>query len=1063
MKGDFSRFTFDPRKHYSGVLHQQGRVWLDSDWNEEVLERLALLQQELTDVIGPSGVPEPGSGFQLTSSSSANAPDDFGISAGHCYVNGTLCQLEANTTYLSQPDLLDPPRIAIPADGTSLKAVVYLEVWQRLITYLEDDSIREIALGGPDTSARLKNIVQVKVITLPSGTGNITCSQAAQFLPTNGSGTLTTLQPTNVQPQNLCQLPDPANFTGRENHLYRVQVHDGGDVNGANTGSAFSVPLAANVSAGANSVKLSPALTAAQADAATRSGFITISDNTGASERVPLSFISADGITLTLGQPLNNAYRTTNSASVAGGIARFKWSRDNAAFAVAVSNVQADRKMLTLASLGRDVATALHQGDLVEISDDASDLGPARGHLTNLASDPDPDQFTVALADPIPNSFQVPGGSGSPPSTGNRHMVLRRWDGVGDASSSFADATTPGTDLGDGVHIQFGGQDLRPGDYWQFTARAADGSVQPLLKAPAAGINRFRAPLAVVSWGPPPPTSPPSSPPPGTVVMTVLANCLPIFPALIHFPPIDQGIHIIGLDSVDAGRNVTPLINDTDVQINTFAGINIQCDAPVDPASISRPTCFVMMEFPDSFSNVAQNDSYVPVILAGSVSTNGNVISWKAGPQAGTVLNQAMQRALDERGVLAHLILKGNFIWSQNDPTLFLDGEVFGRPPGANTSNVPLRLPSGDRRRGGNFDMWFWFVAAPSSVTNIQANPPGPISVGQTTTLTITFSSPAPPNSVVVITLSNSNVTVPSERPSSPPTSPPSSTATVSVPAGATSVPVIATGAAVGTTRIAAGFPAQTSPPAIALAVQDPVLVAPIVFDRSTVFVGDTAQGTITISAPASSQGVAVDIRTDPAGTFVGVSPALNQPPSAATSITVPAGSRTQNFVVTAIAPGRTTISATARTPNSPTISALFVVKQKLKEDKDKESSDEKRSRTVDKVAARDTKGVRVVEASARQPVVSMQVMTINAAAVQSHVFIRPDERPPVGDEVLNPRVAPRPAEQTTSAEAASILSAEDAKPDSGDALANEHKPSDKPVTAEKGVIGENLTDRFAQ
>src|SRR5437899_412321 len=168
MKGDFSRFTFDPRKHYAGVLHQQGRVWLDSDWNEEVMERLALLQQELGDVIGPNGVPSPGTSFQLSPSANAS-PDDFGISAGHCYVNGTLCQLEANTSYLSQPDLLDPPRITMPAGGSTLTGLVYLEVWQRLITYLEDDSIREVALGGPDTSTRLKNIVQVRVRILPPG------------------------------------------------------------------------------------------------------------------------------------------------------------------------------------------------------------------------------------------------------------------------------------------------------------------------------------------------------------------------------------------------------------------------------------------------------------------------------------------------------------------------------------------------------------------------------------------------------------------------------------------------------------------------------------------------------------------------------------------------------------------------------------------------------------------------------------------------------------------------------------------------------------------------------
>jgi hypothetical protein len=33
MSGDYSRVRFDPKKHFSGVLMQQGRVQLDADWN----------------------------------------------------------------------------------------------------------------------------------------------------------------------------------------------------------------------------------------------------------------------------------------------------------------------------------------------------------------------------------------------------------------------------------------------------------------------------------------------------------------------------------------------------------------------------------------------------------------------------------------------------------------------------------------------------------------------------------------------------------------------------------------------------------------------------------------------------------------------------------------------------------------------------------------------------------------------------------------------------------------------------------------------------------------------
>ena len=48
MKGDFSRRTFDPQKHFSRVLMQQGRVQLDADWNEQ-----AAIQLHHTEDPGP--------------------------------------------------------------------------------------------------------------------------------------------------------------------------------------------------------------------------------------------------------------------------------------------------------------------------------------------------------------------------------------------------------------------------------------------------------------------------------------------------------------------------------------------------------------------------------------------------------------------------------------------------------------------------------------------------------------------------------------------------------------------------------------------------------------------------------------------------------------------------------------------------------------------------------------------------------------------------------------------------------------------------------------------------
>jgi len=314
MKGDFSRIPFDPGKHYGGVLHQQGRVWLDSDWNEDVLERLATAQREIRDIVGFCGVPSPGSAFVLSASTSANAPDDFNISPGRCYVDGIPCTLENAASYHTQPDLPDAPAIPMPTSGT-LTAVVYLEVWRRLITYLEDPSIREIALGGPDTSARLKTVVQVRAAAWPDAPVNPTCAQASAIVPTAGQGTLTTLQPA-PQPQSQCQLPDPANYTGRENRLYRVEIHDGGDPGGS--GASFQIALAADAAAGSTSLTLATALTAAQASVAARSGFVTVTDNSGNSERLPLT--SASGTAIQLARPLQQTHTKANAAGVTGGV-----------------------------------------------------------------------------------------------------------------------------------------------------------------------------------------------------------------------------------------------------------------------------------------------------------------------------------------------------------------------------------------------------------------------------------------------------------------------------------------------------------------------------------------------------------------------------------------------------------------------------------------------------------------------------------------------------------------------------------------------------------------------
>jgi hypothetical protein len=132
------------------------------------------------------------------------------------------------TTYDTQPD-----SYALLTDITAGKAGryrVYLDVWERLITQLEDGTIREPALGDADTATRTKTVWQVRAKRVgdASAGGCADFFDAAkpgqtQWPPAAPTGTLRA----DVDPGGTtspCVLPPTAGFTGLENQLYRVEV-----------------------------------------------------------------------------------------------------------------------------------------------------------------------------------------------------------------------------------------------------------------------------------------------------------------------------------------------------------------------------------------------------------------------------------------------------------------------------------------------------------------------------------------------------------------------------------------------------------------------------------------------------------------------------------------------------------------------------------------------------------------------------------------------------------------------------------------------------------------------
>jgi hypothetical protein len=234
MKGDFTRDTFDRSRHYSRVLMQQGRVQLDADWNEQAALMLHQLRTLAVDLVGPAWA--VGDGFQLTI-----GDDDFTIGPGRFYVDGICCELDASLGFLAQAGVREADRHW----NTDMSYLVYLDAWERLVTAAEDERIREVALGGADTAARAQVVWQVRLLPVPRQDtptgGRLTCAAARTRLQERLLRTMPVLYAWAVDDaaDSPCEIAPDSSYRGPENQLYRVEIHDPGEVGTAGEAPSF--------------------------------------------------------------------------------------------------------------------------------------------------------------------------------------------------------------------------------------------------------------------------------------------------------------------------------------------------------------------------------------------------------------------------------------------------------------------------------------------------------------------------------------------------------------------------------------------------------------------------------------------------------------------------------------------------------------------------------------------------------------------------------------------------------------------------------------------------------
>ncbi|MFF8958243.1 DUF6519 domain-containing protein [Streptomyces sp. NPDC014894] len=273
MHADISRATFRPDRHYSAVIAQQGRVQLDADANEQTAIELARARTLAADLIGQHGGPSGATGFAVGFEGRGRELDDLSIGGGRYYVDGILLDATrpepgtavaggaaagdagagplppaatapagpaapATWTYWDQPDgHRDPERPGDRLPGR-FPYLVFLKVWERSVTAVEDPLLREVALGSaaPDTTARLKVVWQV--LPLPgdrlgledgADKDRIRAAFADWAARQAATGRLAARseRPGHAD-DDPCPVGPDSRYRGPENQLYRVEIHEGG-------------------------------------------------------------------------------------------------------------------------------------------------------------------------------------------------------------------------------------------------------------------------------------------------------------------------------------------------------------------------------------------------------------------------------------------------------------------------------------------------------------------------------------------------------------------------------------------------------------------------------------------------------------------------------------------------------------------------------------------------------------------------------------------------------------------------------------------------------------------
>jgi hypothetical protein len=665
MAVDLSRVTFDPSKHYSGLVHQQGRVSIDADLNEAQDIRRYREETTAIDVIGPTGYPRGDGGYAVTVAAGSS---DLLISAGRMYVHGIMAEL---TPAVVTVTMTGPAQVTVPnwdLDGHAFAPGQYVQ----------------LAVGNLGPA-----LMQVQTVT-PSAAqadGVLTLNAAIAGYVQGQPATMSRQPSLGCQPDSYA--PPPGLKPGwyrayldvwnqEETWIQDPQIREIA-LGGPDTAGRLRIRAQVKIDPRPVTAKNPACQDAFGADWA--AGFPATTGTLAAEIDPGTAAMSPCLIPPGLGYqgPENQFYRVQiDHSGNDGGNATIKWQRDNASVLTPVTQVNGTT--LTVANVGLDDSRGFSANDLVEPSDDRSDLDGVPYPLQVVATQPTqyPPQIQLKTAIPAP---------GIDPTL---HAKLARWDGSAPIPASTANQWIA---LEGGLQVFFAAGYYQSGDYWLIPARTATGASPGTIEWPAddagnalplppAGKRHHYAPLALVHFN--------------GVGFDQARDCRTVFPPLTAITANDVSFN----DTVCQLPGVSTVQQAIDALCGRTGGI---CTLTATPGA-GWESVFSQL-LPGADARICLPAGKYPLPTAVTISNLGNLTIEGAGP--GTRLTSQAEAALifsscasvTVRNLYAETGTLGSSLATS---TKHLNGALtFTNCPTVEVESVSLACPSGTYRAAG--------------------------------------------------------------------------------------------------------------------------------------------------------------------------------------------------------------------------------------------------------------------------------------------------------------------------------------------------------------------------